>query len=136
MMRVLIVEDESLIALSLAAELELAGHDILGPSSDASEALCLAADEHADLALINSALQGPMDADELARLLQLQCAVPTLLMSTLPSSTRADATAALGIITLPFDPADICETLQAVQTVMRGDRPVAESVPDALHLFN
>ena len=80
-MRVLIVEDEPLIAMSLAAELKLAGHEVIGPSGDAHEALCLLERHCADLALIDVDLQGPMGGIELARALQIECDLPTLLLT-------------------------------------------------------
>jgi two-component system, response regulator PdtaR len=136
MMRVLIVEDEPLIALSLASELKLAGHHVLGPSADADEALCLAGDHHADLALISADLQGGMGGTELARLLQSQCEVPALLLTTQPSTMHADTDAFLGMITLPFDPAEISDLIRAAQAVIGGDQPVATSVPQSLRLFH
>lgn len=135
-MRVLIVEDEPLIAMSLAAELELAGHDVLGPLSDAAEALCLAGEQEAELALIDTALNSSMDAVELARTLRAQCDVPALFLTTEPMHVHEHADAALGMITLPFDPADITQTIQAAERVIRGDRPTPRSVPHALQLFD
>lgn len=134
-MRVLIVEDEPLIAMSLAAELKLAGHDVVGPSGDAAEALCLAGEQEADLALIDTALNSSMDAVELARTLRAQCDVPALFLTTEPSYFNEHSDAALGMITLPFDPADITQTIQAAERVLRGDRPMPRTVPHALQLF-
>jgi DNA-binding response OmpR family regulator len=134
-MRVLIVEDEPLIAMSLAAELTLAGHDVLGPSSDAAEALCLAVEQDAELALIDTALNSSMDPVELARMLLAQCGVPALFLTTDPMHYHEHAHAALGMITLPFDPADITQSILAAQRVIEGDRPTARTVPHALQLF-
>jgi DNA-binding response OmpR family regulator len=135
MMRVLIVEDEPLIAMSLAAELKLAGHHVLGPSGDAAEALCLAGEQDAELALIDTALNSSMDAVELARMLRAQCGVPSLFLTTEPLYFHEHADAALGMITLPFDPADITQTIQAAARLMRGDRPMPRTMPHALQLF-
>lgn len=134
-MRVLIVEDEPLIAMSLAAELKLAGHDVLGPSGDAAEALCLAGEQDAELALIDTALSSSMDAVELARTLRAQCNVPALFLTTEPTHFNEHSDAALGMITLPFDPADITQTIQAAERVLQGDRPMPRTVPHALQLF-
>jgi DNA-binding response OmpR family regulator len=134
-MRVLIVEDEPLIAMSLAAELTLAGHHVLGPSGDAAEALCLADIHHADIALVDAALESTMGAVELARILQTQCEVPVLFMTTEPQLTHESADAALGMIALPFDPSEIPESIRAAQTVMRGEEPDPPTVPHSLQLF-
>jgi DNA-binding response OmpR family regulator len=132
-MRVLIVEDEPLIALSLAAELKLAGHEVIGPSADADEALCLLERQCADLALIDVNLQGQMDGIALARALQLECELPTLLLTNEPAATHEQANAALGMITLPFDPSDLPESIHVAQIVMEGGQPPAS--PVSLRLF-
>ena len=134
-MRVLIVEDEPLIAMSLAAELRLAGHEVLGPSGDAAEALCLAGEQEAELALIDTGLNSSMDAVELARMLRAQCDVATLFLTTEPTYFHEHADAALGMIALPFDPADITQTVQAAERALQGDRPMARTMPHALQLF-
>lgn len=132
-MRVLIVEDEPLIALSLAAELKLAGHEVIGPSADADEALCLLERQCADLALIDVNLQGEMDGIELARALQIECELPVLLLTNEPAATHEQANAALGMITLPFDPSDLPESIHVAQIVMEGGQPPAP--PLSLRLF-
>lgn len=134
-MRVLIVEDEPLIAMSLAAELRLAGHEVLGPSGDAAEALCLAGEQEAELALIDTGLNSSMDAVELARMLRAQCDVPTLFLTTEPTYFNEHSDAALGMIALPFDPADITQTVQAAERALQGDRPMPRTMPHALQLF-
>lgn len=134
-MRVLIVEHEPLIAISLADELRLAGHEVLGPSADADEALCLAGDQNVDLALVDVGVRGHMDGIELARTLHVQCDIPTLLLTTEPAAGYANTDAALGMITLPFDPAEIPESIQAAETVLRGGQPAPPTVPHSLELF-
>ena len=134
-MRVLIVEDEPLIAMSLAAELRLAGHEVLGPSGDAAEALCLAGEQEAELALIDTGLNSSMDAVELARMLRAQCDVSALFLTTEPTYFNEHSDAALGMIVLPFDPADITQSIQAAQRALQGDRPMPRAMPHALQLF-
>lgn len=134
-MKVLIVEDEPLIALSLAAELKLAGHEVLGPSGDADEALCLAGEHRADIALIDMGLHGSRDGVDLARMLHDKCHIPILFLTTQPSAAHANADTALGVITFPFNPADIPESINAAEVVMRGGHPSPPSVPLSLELF-
>ncbi|NLG77721.1 MAG: response regulator [Xanthomonadaceae bacterium] len=132
-MRVLIVEDEPLIALSLTAELKQAGHEVVGPSRDADEALCLMERQCADLALIDADLQGSMDGVELARALYVECEIPALLLTSEPTETHAHAYGALGMIALPFDPSDIPESIDIARIVLEGGQP--PSAPRSLHLF-
>lgn len=134
-MRVLIVEPEPLIAMSLASELRLAGHEVLGPSVDAAEALCLAGEQHADIALVDAKLDSTMDATELARTLQAHCDVPVLFLTTEPAVTFEGADAAFGMISLPFDPSDIPQTIHAAETFLKGEQPAPRTVPHSLQLF-
>ncbi|OLP60357.1 hypothetical protein BJF93_15505 [Xaviernesmea oryzae] len=61
--RILIIEDEPLVALDLAERLEEAGFDIAGSASDMSEAMVFARDSAADAVLLDGNLRGePVDA--------------------------------------------------------------------------
>jgi CheY-like chemotaxis protein len=55
---VLIVEDEPLVAMELAAIVEDAGHTVLGPVSTCPQALALIADAGPDMALLDGNLNG------------------------------------------------------------------------------
>jgi DNA-binding response OmpR family regulator len=134
-MRVLIVEAEPLIALSLAAELRIAGHEVLGPSGDVDEALRLASERPIDLALIDAGMAGTMTGVELARMLNAQCDVPSLLLTTEKLNGDLHADAAIGTVALPFDPADIPHTVLAVASALNGDASPPRNIPNSLQLF-
>jgi CheY-like chemotaxis protein len=66
-LRVLVVDDEFLIADYIAMLLEEAGHIVVGPAGSASEALAmLQRDGAADAAVLDIRLPGGMDGIELA----------------------------------------------------------------------
>ena len=54
--RVLVVEDEALVALQLQHDLEQAGHHIVGPARSLKHGLMLASQEHIDAALLDVSL--------------------------------------------------------------------------------
>ena len=61
--RFLVVEDEPLVAMDIAAQLEDAGAEIVGPVGHAAAAQRLIEDEHLDAALLDANLAGvPVDA--------------------------------------------------------------------------
>jgi two-component sensor histidine kinase/CheY-like chemotaxis protein len=61
--RILVVEDEPLLALDIAFQLEGAGVTIIGPASDATEALALIGQFRFDAAMLDANLAGePVDA--------------------------------------------------------------------------
>ena len=60
--RLLVVEDELLVALDIESILNEAGMDVVGPASSAGEALKLIADSPPDAALLDANLSGePID---------------------------------------------------------------------------
>lgn len=67
MRRVLIVEDESLIALDLADILEELGFEVIGPAATADAACRLAAEHSPDLVLMDIRIRGERDGIEAAR---------------------------------------------------------------------
>jgi CheY-like chemotaxis protein len=61
--RLLVVEDELLVALDIESILSDAGMDVVGPASSAAEALKLITDSPPDAALLDANLSGePIDA--------------------------------------------------------------------------
>jgi PAS domain S-box-containing protein len=54
--RILVIEDEALVALQLQADLESVGHTVIGPARSLQAGLSLAKDEAIDLALVDVSL--------------------------------------------------------------------------------
>jgi DNA-binding response OmpR family regulator len=78
--RVLVVEDDYLVGLTICDLLEGAGYTVLGPAITGEEAVSLALDERPDLVLMDVRLAGEMDgvdaAIEIAR-----CGIRSLFVS-------------------------------------------------------
>ncbi len=68
-MRILIVEDEALIAVVLADSLEGAGHEVMGPASTMAEALALCEALRPELALLDINLRDGSSGVDVARAL-------------------------------------------------------------------
>ena len=66
LLRVLIVEDEMLIAMDLQATVAALGADLIGCVPSAEEALCTVTENPADVAIIDFRLAGDMDGIALA----------------------------------------------------------------------
>lgn len=134
-MVILIVEDQALLGMSLSWELEDAGHKVLGPVSSFAHAQRLAAQERPDLALIDSELQHQQRGVELARSLQRQLSIPSLILASDPSAIREHHDAVLGVIAKPFNPADIHRSVAVAQAVMQGGSPPPPAIPPVLEIF-
>ena len=115
-LRVLVVEDEFLIADYIALLLEEAGHVVLGPATSAAEALKLLEDgAAADAAVLDIKLPGSMDGIELAEeIARRHGPLPIIFASGSGDPTtrrRAEATAPLAFLQKPIEPEALLRAL-------------------------
>lgn len=68
--RILIVEDEALVALANAETLQIVGYEVIGVAANHEEALEAAAESRPDLVLMDIRLKGSVDGIETARVLK------------------------------------------------------------------
>ena len=134
-MHILIVEDEPLIAMTLAEELEDAGHDVIGPAPNVESALSCATHEHIDLALLDIDLQRKGDGLILAQRLR-EMHIPALFLSGQAGKAHENARLAMGYIGKPYDPADVVKSIAVVDALVHGQAPPPPPMPAALELFS
>ena len=92
--KVLIVEDDSLIALSMREILALVGFEVAGVAATVSDALILAENTRPDLAIFDVRLAGRRDGIEGAMLLRGIMEIPVLFLTAQgDEGTRARAAA-------------------------------------------
>lgn len=88
--RILVVEDEALVALYTQELLEDAGHTVVGLAATGESALALAARERIDLALLDIRLPGGMDGIAVGEALRTRHGIPVIFISgTLDCETLA-----------------------------------------------
>ncbi len=80
-MRIMVVEDDALIALDIVGLLEDLGHEVVAEAADAVTAWEMAADGRPDLALVDIRLARNTDGGKLARKLYDQLGVRSLFVS-------------------------------------------------------
>lgn len=80
-MRIMVVEDDALIALDIVSLLEDMGHEVVAEAADAVTAWRMAADDRPDLALVDIRLARNTDGGQLARELYDQLGVRSLFVS-------------------------------------------------------
>lgn len=102
--RIMIVEDESLVAEDLHSCLSRSGYEVVGIADTFDEAKLLAEQERPDLALLDIRLKGPRDGIELAGELRRQNIGFVYLTSHGDEGTlaRAEVTEPLGYVLKPF----------------------------------
>jgi CheY-like chemotaxis protein len=122
--RVLIIEDEPIIALDLQQLVESAGHEVVGVASSEEEAVTLAEAEKPSLVLADINLgEGGDGASAVSRILARHSA-PVIFVTAYPERllTGAQLEPAF-VITKPFEPTTLAvATFQAVTQGVRLDR--------------
>lgn len=123
-LRILVVEDEILIALELESLLQEAGHDVVGIATSCEEALTMARDLAPDLAFVDIHLtDGPTGVD-VCRHLTSQLGVTTLFMTANAKRIPEDFAGACGVIAKPYTERGVRE---ALAYVMAGQKPHGSS---------
>lgn len=103
--RILIVEDEAIIAMELEDRLERLGYEIVAQVSDSDAAIAIAASEKPDLVLMDIHLHGSRDGIETAAAIRRQREVAIVYVSAHadePTLERARSTGLAGYLIKPF----------------------------------
>lgn len=131
--RILIVEDEALVALELRFELESLGHDVSGIAADASAARSVVASDDVDLALVDLNLaDGPTGLD-LGRELARECGVAVVYLTGNPDLLRDEVAGAVGVLCKPVDEQMIRAAVDYALRRRTGERGLP--APPAMRLF-
>lgn len=115
--RILIVEDERLIALDLELILKGFGFQVVGVASSCEEALLAVQDEKPDLLLMDIKLRGAADGVETARKITKQLAIPVVYLSAYSDKAtvrRAKLDVPFIYLYKPFDQVKLYESIQSV----------------------
>jgi PAS domain S-box-containing protein len=103
--RILVVEDEGIIALEIAQSLRDLGYVVAGTADDCDGAVALALAERPDLVLMDVMLKGEDDGVEAARRIRAERDVPVVFLTAYSDSetlARAKEVAPYGFLVKPF----------------------------------
>lgn len=103
--RVLIIEDESLIAEDLTERLSCLGHTVIGCAASAEGGIAMAARERPSLVLVDIRLKGERDGTEAVKEIRRHLDVPVIYISAhsdVPTLNRVRETEYDGFILKPF----------------------------------
>jgi CheY-like chemotaxis protein len=135
LVRILIVEDDPIVAMTAAAVLEDAGHDVVGPAYDAEDAWRLARTASPQLAFVDINLAGHDEGLALARRFKDRLGLDSIYVSGQINAARASRSAALGLLTKPYDPLHLVAAVAVAREIMAGRSPLPPQVPPALEIF-
>jgi PAS domain S-box-containing protein len=113
--RLLIVEDEGIVALNIQTRLEGLGYSVVASVSSGEEAIEVSGETRPDLILMDIKLDGKVDgieaAAEIRRLFQLPVVYLTAYTND-ETLNRAKLTEPYGYILKPFEARDLCTTIE------------------------
>ena len=114
--RILVVEDERLVARDIAMQLQELGFEALGPATTGEQALEMAARERPDLVLMDIHLASAMDGIAAAQTLRAQWGIPCIFLSAFgfgnaEQLARAKLAEPVGYLEKPFGEYDLREVL-------------------------
>ncbi len=115
--KVLIVEDEKIVALDLRSILKSAGYSVAGEVSTGKQAIAAAEEQAPDIILMDISLKGTMSGVEAAKFIIDQFDIPIIFLTANSDSKTlelAKHVSAYGYILKPFDERDIRTTVELV----------------------
>ena len=104
--RILVVEDERIVALDLSATLRHLGHEVVGMAASADEAWRLASEHRPDLVLMDIHLEGPVDGTEVGTRILAELLTPVVYLTAFAEPDtlrRAEDSQPYGYLLKPFD---------------------------------
>ncbi|MBV8518401.1 MAG: response regulator [Acidobacteria bacterium] len=133
--RILVVEDETIVAMDLAATLRRLGYSVVGTVDNGSDAINAAAALHPDLVLMDIRIKGPTDGIETARLLHGEQSAPVVFLTAhadVDTVERSKLAAPYGYLVKPFDERALHRVVEVALQRIAADRAEREEAADAL----
>jgi two-component system, response regulator PdtaR len=121
-LRVLVVEDEALLAMQIEALLREAGYEPVGQAVEAREAVELARVTHPQLALVDLNLRDGRSGPDVMRELTREHSVVGLFITANRRLVPADFAGAAGVLSKPFTERAFLQALTYLASQVRGER--------------
>jgi len=113
--RVLVVEDERIVALDLRGALEALGYAVVATAASSDEALRAANERRPDLVLMDIRISGASDGIQTARMLRSRYRLPVVYLTANADAetlARALATEPAGYLVKPYNPHTLRTTIE------------------------
>jgi DNA-binding NtrC family response regulator len=137
--RILIVEDEAVVALDVQGRLRRLGYQVVGTAASYASALSQAAELRPDLVLMDIALRDGPDGIAAAERLRAELAVPVVFLTAfadVDTLERAKRVSPHGYIVKPFDGRDLRATIEIALYRDGLDRALRRSHDDLLAVLD
>ncbi|MES2797857.1 MAG: response regulator [Bacteroidota bacterium] len=136
-LKILIVEDEMLIAANIAMQLESIGYEIIGILPRGEEAINSVKSDRPDLVLMDIQLKGEMDGIETAMKMQLEGPIPIIFLTANTDDThfkRAKALNPYAFISKPFKKLDLKHAVELASERILAEKQEPHNLPAKLVL--
>ncbi|AKB51494.1 response regulator receiver [Methanosarcina barkeri str. Wiesmoor] len=113
--RILVVEDEHIVAMGIKRMLKSLGYTVTGVASSGEDAISKAESTFPDVVLMDIMLKGDMDGVEAARKIREGFDVPVVYLTAYSDNIileRAKKTEPFGYIVKPFDEKDLYSSIE------------------------
>jgi PAS domain S-box-containing protein len=137
--RILVVEDEAVVALDVQGRLRRLGYEVVGTASSYASALSQAAAARPDLVLMDIALRDGPDGIAAAERLRAELGVPVVFLTAFADAEtldRAKRVSPHGYIVKPFDGRDLRATIEIALYRDGLDRALQRSHDDLLAVLD
>lgn len=132
--KILIVEDEPIIAEDLSLILEKAGYRVVGIANDGSRALDLLHSQSPDLALLDIALDSGMSGIEIAKVINEKYEIPFIFITSFSDKHTLEQAKDVypdGYIVKPFKKRDILANIEiALHRSQKKPKPIYRSLEE------
>ena len=128
--KVLIVEDEAVVALHLRRELSGIGYVVTGVATAGAQALKMIDEVFPDIVLMDIHLKGDLDGIETAKLIPRYLHIPVVFLTAYSEDTtlkRASDTLPYGYLIKPFQPRELHATIRMALERSRADEAVRDN---------
>ena len=116
MINILVVEDETIVAMEIKDRLERLGYSVVDTVSSGEEAVKRAKEKYPDLVLMDIRLKGDMDGIEAAEEISARFDIPVVYLTALGDQNtlqRAELTKHYGYVGKPFDERELQAAIEA-----------------------
>ncbi|WGS86944.1 EAL domain-containing protein [Methylomonas sp. UP202] len=128
--KILIVEDEGIIAMDIRRQLEGFGYQVVATAFSGGQAITLANQHKPDLVMMDIVLKGEMDGISAAQAIVESLRIPVIFLTAYSDSAtlaRAKATGAYGYLIKPFRPDELHASIEVALYKHQLERKLKES---------
>ncbi|MBI2919290.1 MAG: response regulator [Chloroflexi bacterium] len=127
--RILVVEDESIVAMDIQTRLGRLGYSVVGVAASAEGAIAKAGETRPDLVLMDIRLEGEMDGIEAAGRIRSDFNIPVVYVTAYADEEtlqRAKVTEPFGYILKPFETRELFTTIEMGLCKHKGEQALLQ----------